>query len=1131
MSLITQVQSAQRTASDPARSIWVRANAGSGKTRVLVERILRILLSGTPPDRVLALTFTKAAAAEMKDRLFTTLGKWTAFDEDTLIETLNELEGKAPSQDKLNRARRLFARALETPGGLKVQTIHGFCQAMLERFPIEAAVPPHFTVLDDAQGAELRHEAKTTILATLDEPLTQALTIILDEVGEVQFHEVMDDLLARRGLFHHARTFDPQFKKLHKRLGLPEGVSEELHTQSFQDAIPLDLMRQAGPAMIDVGKGNPEKFGRLIARFCETGEGFEEYLSVFVTAAGGPRGLDRVVTQKVENRDHILAVMEAEQDRVLTYLNHKKAFAALCRTRALHELGGAILNLYDRAKALRGVLDYDDLIIKAAELLERGADWVLYKLDQGIDHILVDEAQDTSPDQWRVVTALAHEFFTGAGARADVVRTVFAVGDEKQSIYSFQGADPRGFALTEDKMAEAAAQAGMAFDAVSLPVSFRSAPPILELVDEVSSTPAIREGLTHDGLEVIHQPFREGHAGSVELWPLIEPEEDPGDDPWDVPLDMVAAHDPKAKLARKIAATIRGWLDTQTLLEARGRPITPGDIVVLVRKRDVFVEALVRELKAHKVPVAGTDRIRVTEQIAVMDLIAAAQFTLLPSDDLTLATLLRSPLIGLSEDQLFELAHNRPGSLWQAVQTSDLDDAKAWLEHLIKAARRLRPADFFQHVLSVMGGRKRLESRLGAQVHDPVDEFLALARTHEEQNAPSLQNFLHWVAAAGAEIKRDMERGTGQVRIMTVHGAKGLEANVVILPDTMSPPSGRNTPPLLKLNPDSLTDPLFVWARSKDRDDPATATARQAYRDSQMREYHRLLYVALTRARDRLIVCGYRGKRDSADPGWHTMLTPAFETLGDEQDGVWRYQTRQSADTIAEDAEPVLPLIPKTPDWLFKPAPPEPAPSRPLTPSKALIEEPPARSPLHAGHSGDAKLRGTLIHRLLELLPDCAPKSRLEIGRQFLGRTAAETPQSTRENWLSEALSILDDPAFARVFGPGSLAEVPVSGLVPDLGEGLVLSGQIDRLVITDDEILLVDFKTNRPPPERVEDVAPAYLIQMASYRAALRTIYPGTPIRTGLLWTDAPKLMALPDPLLDAAESRARKAVMAAMP
>lgn len=1142
MSLIADVRRAQRTASDPARSIWVRANAGSGKTRVLVERILRILLDGTPPDRILALTFTKAAAAEMKERLFDRLGGWTALDEDTLSAELLELEGSRPSQDKLARARRLFARALETPGGLKVQTIHGFCQSVLERFPIEAGVPPHFQVLDEALGTELRTEAKAIVLSTIEADetaLAAARDRVIDEVGETGFDELIDTLVGHPALVARARARDPNHRLLAKRLGLPEGCDGATLEADFIAACPLDLIREAARAMIGTGQKSMIARGQAFADFTANPVpgGIAAYTRLFITQTGDPVSEKTLLTQKVHNRDHLLGLLQAEQDRVLGFLDTQKALATFERTCALHTLGRAILTQYDRMKAIRGMLDYDDLILSTARLLEQAdgaAAWVLYKLDQGIDHILVDEAQDTSPDQWRVVSALAHEFFTGQGAREGVIRTVFAVGDEKQSIYSFQGADPRGFALTETAMAGAAEQAGLAFQAVSLPVSFRSAPPILELVDEVAANPAIAASLTHDELEVLHQPFRTGHAGSVELWPLIEPEDEPGDDPWDVPLDVIGTADPKARLAARIAKTIRHWLDTGERLEARNRSIVPGDILVLVRKRDVFVEALVRALKAEGVPVAGTDRIKVTDQIAVMDLMAAARFALLPDDDLTLATVLRSPLVGLSEDALYTLAHRRKGSLWGALRHPDFADARDWLDQLLKAARRLRPADFFQHIVSVMGGRNRLAARLGAQVHDAVDEFLALARAHEESETPSLQGFLAWVERAGAEIKRDMERGTGQVRIMTAHGAKGLEANLVILPDTMSAPTGRTVPPILRLNPDSLDDPLFVWARGKASDDTATAQARAALMEADRAEYCRLLYVALTRARDRLIVCGYRGKREQSAPGWHSLIEPAMEALGEACDitfadgetaSIRRFRSEQTTDPVIEAGEAVIPARPADPGWLARPAPAEPSPSRPLVPSRAALADPPVRSPLGSGPGAgaEARQRGTLIHRLLELLADCAPAARAELGAQFLERAAPHVDEATRRTWLAEVLAILDDPAFAQVFAPGSLAEVPVSGLVPELGEGLVLSGQIDRLAVSDTQVLIIDFKTNRPPPERPEEVAEAYLVQLASYRAALRAIYPAHTIRAGLLWTDAPRLMEVPPGLLDGAEIRAR--------
>lgn len=1128
-------RSNQRRAADPATSAWVRAHAGSGKTRVLVERVIRLLLDGTPPDQILCLTFTKAAAAEMKQRLYDELGRWAGMEDKPLIERIADLWPGFEAENRLGEARRLFARALETPGGLKVQTIHGFCQAVLERFPAEANVPPAFEVIDDRAAFELKRAAIDELVLTAQaapagDTLATAFAFMVEEGGEFGFEKAIGDVIQKSAPY---RAMLRAYKgKLEAALSdafqvkLGEDPMAEL-----TDNLDIATLRQIAGDMLATGQKTMETQGASLMAFVDDPTQTDQLAQALLTQTGAPRAQKSLLTKKVANYDAALNVMLEVQEEMLVARAKQAALHNLRRALALAEVVSAVLEYYEAAKAARGVLDYEDLILKTRDLLHgpKGASWVHYKLDRGITHILVDEAQDTAPEQWAVITALAEEFFVDASAQSKP-RTVFSVGDEKQSIYRFQGAAPRAFAEMANHFASLAEEAGAKFSQVPLDVSFRSTPQVLNFVDEVFDVEETRAGLTALAEDVKHIPFRADAPGLIEIWPPVEVEEDIEGTPWDAPLDMPSGQDPKLQIANRIAEVIAGWLETGEYLPSEKRAVRPSDILILVRTRSGLVDHLVAALKKRSVPVAGTDRMELTEQIVVQDLIALGRFALLPEDNLNLAALLKSPLFGFDEEALFKVAFGRNGSLWGALRKADnrqTKEAQVTLADMLAQADFLRPFEWFAHMLIGKGGRAALCARLGSQAHDAIDAFMARALAYEHDNVASLEGFLHQVEREAQTIKRDMDRAAGQVRIMTVHGAKGLESEIVFLPDLISVPSGRHDPVVLPLDAEGGQGPrpLFGWAGSAKGDDPVLGEARLRHRAADGEEYRRLLYVALTRAKDRLYITGFEGKRKSESRyAWAEMIeaaknaegqtAPRTFADGDEID-VWRLG---EAPTKKVKPEQTVVVESDVPDFISAPLPQEPAVPRPLAPSKLDEgEESPAIAPrIGAAEGVDARERGTIIHRLIELLPDIPRTARKTMGARLVERLAPDVPVKERKAWVEEALGVLDDPAFAAIFEEGSRAEVSVAGHVPELGEGTVLSGQIDRLAVTKDKVLIVDFKTNRLPPEKAEQVPLIYLKQMAAYRAALAPIYPGKRIETALLWTAAPLLMPLPDSLLD---------------
>ena len=1129
----------QRAAADPRANVWVAASAGSGKTRVLVDRLLRLMLDGAPPQRLLCLTFTKAAAAEMANRLHGELARWTMLDDTDLREALTQLMGPRSAEQDLATARRLFARVLDTPGGLKIQTIHAFCESLLGRFPLEAGLSPQFQVMEERTAAELLEDARNEVITIAreepDSDLAGALVLVSEYVGEIGFADVVLALAGTRGKLRRVIDsrdgIDGLIEATRHNLGVADGDTHDsvLAAACADEAFDGPSLRRAAAALQQSSPRERER-GEVLAHWLEKddarADNFDEYTRIYLTRQGDIRArLAIKATQAIE--PDAKDILGTEAQRIVRVMDRLNAVALADRTAALIVLGDALLRAYEEQKRRHNFLDYDDLILHARALLSRPgvAPWVLYKLDGGIDHILIDEAQDTSPDQWDVAAALAEEFFSGQGAR-EAARTVFVVGDEKQSIYSFQGADPAAFEEMRQHFRARVEAAQEKWQPVALLRSFRSTPAILSAVDAIFQQDEARAGVTAGEDSIKHESSRMGQAGLVELWPTITDDGSVEVNPWEPPMVQETAVRADTRLTERIAGRIKHWLRNSEMLLARGRPVRPGDIMILVRRRNDFFEDMVRTLKQWGIPVAGTDRMILSDQLAIMDLVALGRFVLLPEDDLTLAIVLKGPLFGFDDSRLFDLAYDRGRArLWDRLRDrrAEADDFAAAYERLaalLAVADFISPFEFFAGVLS-QGGRKQILGRLGPEANDPLDEFLARALAFERDHAPSLERFLHWLEAGAAEVKRDLEQGNNQVRVMTVHGAKGLEAPIVFLPDTCATPQERE--PLLWAD-GADNEPFLLWPVRKALEERVSRAARAAERKRRDEEYRRLLYVALTRAEDRLYICGWETSRGRGEGCWYDLAANGLQGLGHQVEvdfggpeglvRVLRVEQSQTAPaqerkpTVGEHA-PVKPL----PDWASSAPPDDPAPAKPLAPSRPVADEPTVQAPLGANSRARYR-RGKIIHHLLQTLPDLPRDARAQAARAFIARPVYDFDDTEQKEIVSETLAVLDEPRFRRLFDPGALAEAPIAGVVG----GYSISGQIDRLVVEDDEVLIVDYKTNRSPPDREEDVPAAYLHQMAAYRAALSRIYPDRPVRCALLWTQGPKLMELSDSALDRA-------------
>ncbi|WP_144185634.1 double-strand break repair helicase AddA [Elioraea rosea] len=1137
---------AQRRAADPSVSAWVSASAGSGKTTLLTARVLRLLLGGCEPGRILCLTYTRAAAAEMATRLATRLGEWAALPDDALADALEGL-GVAVDEETRTRARGLFARVLDQPGGLRIATIHAFCQSLLRRFPIEAHVAPHFALIEERDSQDLLAAARDEALGEVSPEIAVALETVAPLAASDSFSGLVTQVLGSRGRLSRALAASnaPDGVATMQRRVLSVGL-DETEEELLARACGRDFAILARAAEVFAGCGKEDKDRAILMRAWLAREPeartarWDDWCCVFLTDKGVIRS--RLATrQAVAAMGDIASAMEAEAEFVLEVERQRRALRAATASSALIRLVSPVIAAYEKRKNARAGLDYDDLIGRARALLaSTDTAWVQYKLDGGLDHVLLDEAQDTSAAQWEVVERLTEEFFAGEGARDGVARTLFAVGDVKQSIYRFQGAAPAEFARARERTAArvTAVHGEDHFRAEQVAVSFRSAAPVLALVDAVFDDADVARGVALDGGAIVHRPVRAGQAGRVELWPPIAPDPVPEATEWD-PNPRARARDGEEKLADALAAQIDAWLRSGEVLPARGRPMRPGDILVLVRRRRAFVNQLVRALKRRDVPVSGIDRLALVEELAVMDILATLDSLLMPEDDLTFAAALRSPLFGLGDSSLMDLAVGRGRLPLRFTLRRRAHEREEWRraeERFSALAARAdidTPHALIARLLGPQGGRARLLARLGPDAADPIDELLNATLAHERSHPPGLQGFLAWLRAGGNEIKREHEAGANEVRVMTVHGAKGLESPVVILADTTS--VSDRPDPLVWVADRATHADVPLWAPRKEfRAEPIDA-ARAEEQEREREEYRRLLYVALTRAEDRLLVTGALNRRNAGkEPGcWFDLVEAGFRRLaplGAEETGFdpgallgdpgwrtggWRYATAQEdAPDRTREVENARPVVTgPVPAWAREPPPEEASPPRPLAPSREEGDEPAAASPVRGGDRGARRFRrGLLIHALLQHLPDLPPAQRRAAARAHLAAPGLGLSDGEIEEIAAETLAIVEDPGFAPLFAPEALAEAPVVGRVGDR----VVAGQVDRLTVTETEVLVADFKTNRPPPERVEDVSAAYLRQMAAYRDVLRGVFPGRPVRCALVWTYAARMMELPDALLD---------------
>ncbi|TCR90249.1 double-strand break repair helicase AddA [Rhizobium sp. BK376] len=1153
----------QSIASDPLRSAWVSANAGSGKTHVLTQRVIRLLLAGARPSAILCLTYTKAAASEMSNRVFERLADWATLPDESLRKRIADIEGEEPDLFKLAEARRLFAKALETPGGLKIQTIHAFCEALLHQFPLEANVAGHFSVLDDRAAATLLADARRSLLTATtpegDADLAEAFAYVLDLGDEAGLDNLLGDIVANRNAIRRFTLAAAQEggvdAALRQRLGLSANDTEAGIAEQYWPLPGLSggvletylaLADQKGGVKVqEIAYGL-----RLAKRDGDAGERAALLEKLFLTGKGEPKADSSLVAKAMATAaPELVAAIDAVRSHIVACRDRLKLMRMYSATHAALVLADRLNLDYEDLKKQRSQLDFEDLITRTADLLTKSGvgPWIHYKLDQGIDHILVDEAQDTSPIQWSVIQSLAEDFFAGESTRP-ALRTIFAVGDEKQSIYSFQGARPERFSEESSRTRRRVMAGGQAFSPIRLPLSFRSTADVLSVVDRVFALPDNARGLSAVGEAVVHRSSRIGHPGAVDLWDMIAPEPMAREDDWTAPFDATPESAPAAILARRIAHRIGELVGHETIIEkGKERPVEAGDVLVLVRKRDAFVNALTRALKKRgNIPVAGADRLVLTSHIAIQDLLALGRFLLLPEDDLSLAALLKSPLFDLNEDDIFAIAALRGEnqSVWGHLQAFAADGQARYaaaverMKTFMALSKNCSVHDFYARVLGSLGGRRQFLARLGTEVSDILDEFLTFTLEHETNGLPGLQSFVSTLELEAPVVKREQDKGRNEVRIMTVHASKGLEAPIVFLVDGGGKAFTHTHLPKLRLiDTNDGRESIPVWVPVSALANSLTQADAARIQSLAEEEYRRLLYVGMTRAADRLVVCGYRGVRENAGT-WHQMISAAmradeehcapaaFSGPDGEWEGLsWRVQqvsrpVDRAERTEASEQRQSLPLE------LGRPLPAQRHLPRPLSPSGAgtIIDEEAddllVTSPLFGekGKSDRSLEKGRLIHRMLQTLPDIPPVDRADAAGRYAERAARYWPEAEREVLVTSIMRLLSNPDLLSVLSAHGQAEVSIMGTLTLGDQRFAVSGRIDRLAVLDDRVIILDYKTNRVPPSNPEAIPFAHQAQLAIYREILKPLYPGKQIDCLLVYTENASIHRLSETALASA-------------
>jgi ATP-dependent helicase/nuclease subunit A len=1069
-------------------STWVMAHAGSGKTYRLIWRVVGLLLRDVTPESIWCVTYTNAAAAEMDARLIALLKAMHLADDAGLLEMLSGPLPECATAEHIPVARSLFARIQQRPhGGVRFTTMHGLCQWLLRAFPLEAGISEHATLLEPEDATTMRRDAIRQICAAnLDDAsaLAHARAHIISVANFDHALAMIEKAIQKQANMqpHFVREPEAMSQDYYGALGIadPDGRAA-LHASFIQhDGVAL---APAIAMLCESRNANDRAFGALLDQWVHADITAREsmlgaYLGGFLTSTMAPR--KRLFTKQSMAEDSAAAgLLRREQQRVYDYAQQRAAYALAEDSVAIQRMAQAASDAYQSSKAAADVLDYDDLLRVAYGLLSSPdmMPWVMHRLDYRLEHLLIDEAQDTSPIQWRMIGALCEEIIAQS-EQAGQPKTLFVVGDVKQSIYSFQGAAPHWLPRM---YAELSSRLPHGIERETLDVSYRSSGAVLDWVNALCADADIASSLADQG-PVPHRLHHRDAYGRIECWPTSEATPHAPLAPYHMPVAPIEAQTADAALAEQIASE----LDTRLLgMPLRGKPLRPGDVMILVRTRTALVGYINAALMRRGIPVAGLDRLRLAEHPAVHDCMALFAWCLQPNDDMALAQLMMSPLLDMSQETLLECAAGRGDiALWEAVQRDHpavATQLRAWQEHAREGAYGL-----LQHVLVRDKKTRAFSRRMGEDSLNVLDELLLYVQAKDEAHQGHIAHLLHALERESPELKREQHSGVDSeenaVRIMTVHGAKGLQAPLVILADTTRMPS---------LQQEQLyMDETGCWAALQsesayaDQWGQLKADKKKALTD----EYYRLLYVAATRAADMLVVAG------SGTPAagcWYEVMARHLRALGPEKSasGMLYYESgiHQTAGAPPPESRKLLAV----PSWLSAPVT---FPELPLSlrPSYVGNEEGHATDMHVAPQSeGDPQAYGNCFHALMEWADASVNDEEIQAFARLHAQDAERLLREFRALWAAADIAALLSLDAAR--------EQDIRHRTRMNEKEYVFSGQIDRLIIRDTECIILDYKTALAPPSTMPE---AYKTQLISYALMMQRALPTHRVRAGLLWT-----------------------------
>jgi len=1133
----------QSEASNPNHSVWVTANAGTGKTKILTDRVIKLLLNGVKPDQILCITFTKAGAAEMKNRVNEVLAEFAVMTDAQLESDLQIiLDNNIIDQKTKTLARSLFTSVIDFPDSLKIQTIHSLCQSILKRFPLESEnILPHFKVIEEQEEEELLKLAWKRIITKLnqnsdnkDQEIISSIEYIIKIHSEVSFKDVLKKIIEKRQKFFWMMQkygdADNAISHIYDELGIPNDTTIEslnnsfIYTTNNNNSNNLEANKILIKELAEIEKSaTSEKSYDNISQWFYADKSarlksIDKYCRTFLTAKDLPKKTTSIISKK--NLDKLspqsIKFIEREQDRICQYIDNKENISIIKQTKALMIISEAMLSIYYDLKSERGVMDNNDLIIYTEKLLSHSElnSWVMYKLDQKINHILVDEAQDTNFSQWSIIKSLCSEFYSGSGQKDDN-RTIFVVGDEKQSIFSFQGSDPIVFEKVKNFFAEQTQFNNKIWKDIKLSTSFRSSPPILEVVDTIFNHSSRINCVSKTTNLIYHESFFKNNSGRVELWPVSYTEEKNTDEndrkyEWNFPISYKEHLDGQSILISKITDTIKQWLDDKKYLPNKNRPIEPKDIMVLLKNRGSFVDEITKAMKQKNIPVSGVDRMDLNNNIAIMDLISLGKWVLFIHDDLSLANILKSPICNLNEDELFFLANSREKkTLWQNIcdnkdHNTNINYCFNILSKLSELYKNISVYNFYSYIIDVINLRKEYSKRMGNEVHEYFDEFLNITLDFDKSHGSSLQHFINLNGKKEKTIKRDLESDKNEVRVMTIHGSKGLQSPIVFLPDTIHKNSNKDSLRWLDSRNKDEDSSLFIWNTKH-----TSNITKEIVKNTQEKEYEeslRLLYVAMTRAESELYIAGHQDKRpknitDTYEKSWHNIIKSSLSEIGridkdDNGEDIYILESNNNAEENNKvETIKTKKAIPIPEYFSYSPE---------ITDTNIEVITPSIEQSNSHQPAKDTKEieRGNIIHYLLEVLVKIEPSKRYQAAQQFLEKSSVENIESI----INEVISVFDNPDLSFLFSTNSKSEIAITGNY----KNHIVSGQIDRLVITDDAVYIVDYKTSRKPPETIEKIPHNYIRQIALYKNSIADIYKDKEIICYFLWTHSLKLQKI---------------------